>query len=158
MFGRRICVIETGRTIGRRVDAAGDGRAPGAVVFSNACRSAGILARTQPVYVRAPDLRDRSRCTIGRRVDAAEDGRAPDAVAVSNASIGARAFLPAPNRCMFGRLICVIETGRTIGRRVDAAGDGRAPERRCCFQRVDGSAAILRRTQPVYVRAPDLRD
>ncbi len=33
MFGRRICVIETGRKIGRRVDAAGDGRAPGPLLF-----------------------------------------------------------------------------------------------------------------------------
>jgi len=31
---------------------------PTAVAFSTACRSAGILARPQPVYVRWPDLRD----------------------------------------------------------------------------------------------------
>ncbi len=41
MFGPPICVIETGRKIGRRVDAAGDGRAPEAVAFSSAWRSAG---------------------------------------------------------------------------------------------------------------------
>jgi len=58
MFGRRVYVIETGLPIGRWVDAAGDGRAPGAIAFSTACRSAGILARTQPVYVRASGLRD----------------------------------------------------------------------------------------------------
>ena len=51
-------MIETGRTIGCRVDAAGDGRAPGAVAFSSACRSAGIFARPQPVNCRAQDLRD----------------------------------------------------------------------------------------------------
>jgi len=33
MFGHQICLIETGRTTGRRVDAAGDGRAPGAIAF-----------------------------------------------------------------------------------------------------------------------------
>jgi len=38
MLGRRVCVIETGRKIGRRVDAAGDGRAPDAIAFSIALR------------------------------------------------------------------------------------------------------------------------
>ncbi len=78
-------MIETGRTIGHRIDAAGDGRAPDAVAFSTACRSAGILARPQQVNLRAPGLRERNGCIIGRRVDAAGDGRAPDAVAFSTA-------------------------------------------------------------------------
>ena len=51
-------MIQAGRRVGRHVDAAEDGRAPGAVAFSSACRSAGILARPQPVYVRASGLRD----------------------------------------------------------------------------------------------------
>ncbi len=54
MFGRTICVIETGRKLGHRVDAAGDGRAPSAVAFSTACRSAAILRRTQPAKVQIP--------------------------------------------------------------------------------------------------------
>ncbi len=49
---------------------------------------------------------------------------------------GARAFLPAPSRCMFGGPICGIETGRRVGRHVDAAEDGRAPDRRCLLHRV----------------------
>jgi len=111
MFGRPIRVIETGRTIGHRVDAAGASRAPerrcffhrvqergdssphpagecsvvrfacpkpvvrsvvglmrpgtaallSAVAFSTACRSAGILARPQPVNVRSSDSRDQNR-------------------------------------------------------------------------------------------------
>ncbi len=60
MFGRRICVIETGGKLGHRVDAAEDGRAPSAVAFSTACGSAAILRRPQPVYVRSYDLRDRN--------------------------------------------------------------------------------------------------
>jgi len=49
-------MIETGRKIGHRVDAAGDGRAPDAVAFSTACRSAAILGRPQPVKDRATGL------------------------------------------------------------------------------------------------------
>jgi len=40
MFGRQICAIENGRAIGRRPDAAGDGRAPGAVASSAALAGA----------------------------------------------------------------------------------------------------------------------
>ncbi len=58
MFGRQICMIETGTTISHRVDAAGDGRAPDAIALSTACRSAAILRRTQPVNDRATGLRD----------------------------------------------------------------------------------------------------
>jgi len=58
MFGRQICLIETGTTISHRVDAAEDGRAPDAIEFSTACRSAAILRRTQPVNVRATGLCD----------------------------------------------------------------------------------------------------
>ncbi|HOK77207.1 MAG TPA: hypothetical protein PLW35_05725 [Verrucomicrobiota bacterium] len=58
-FGRRIRVIETWCTVGRRIGAAGDGRAPDRRwVFPTRCGSAGILARTQPVKVRATGLRD----------------------------------------------------------------------------------------------------
>ena len=61
MAGWRVCVIETGRKIGHRVDAAEDGRAPDRRwVFQRVCRSAGVLARTQPVHVRSSDLRDRN--------------------------------------------------------------------------------------------------
>jgi len=40
---------------------------------------------------------------------------------------------------MFGRPICLIETGLTISHPVDAAGDGCAPKRRCGFQRPAGA-------------------
>ncbi len=53
-------MVQAGRRVGRHVDTAEDGRAPDAVAFSTACRSAAILRRTQPVYVRWPDLRDRN--------------------------------------------------------------------------------------------------
>ncbi len=36
MPGHRICMIGTGRKIGCRIDAAGDGRAPGAIALPNA--------------------------------------------------------------------------------------------------------------------------
>ena len=52
----------------------------------------------------------------------------------------------------------MVETRRRIGCRVDAAEDGRAPDRRCLLQRFGRGAAILRRTQPVYVRWSDLGD
>ncbi|MDH7503650.1 MAG: hypothetical protein QHJ82_13185, partial [Verrucomicrobiota bacterium] len=58
---------------------------PGPLLFPAGCRSAGILARPQPVNVRAQDSCNRSSCKIGRLVDAAGDGRAPGAVATSNA-------------------------------------------------------------------------
>ena len=57
--GRRICMIETGRRVGRHVDAAEDGRAPDRRCFlERVGGSAGILARPQPVNVRAAHLRD----------------------------------------------------------------------------------------------------
>jgi len=45
-------VIETGRRIGCRVDAAGDGRAPGAVAFSNALEERGDLILAHAHFVR----------------------------------------------------------------------------------------------------------
>ncbi len=45
---------------------------------------------------------------------------------VPGALLGARPFLATPNRCMFGRQLYVIETGRTTGHRADAVEDSHA--------------------------------
>jgi len=86
MFGRRLCVNETGRKIGHRVDAAGDGRAPDRRWFFE--RAAGarrfFAAPSRSKIGRRICVNETGR-KIGRRVDAAGDGRAPGAIAFSNA-------------------------------------------------------------------------
>ncbi len=140
-------MIETGRPIGRRIIAAETAALPAPLLSPTLCGSAAILRRTpagecsgagfassKPVYHRS------SGC-CGRGRPRSRRGWVFQRVA------GARRFLAAPSRSMFGRRICMIETGRKIGGRIDAAEDGRAPEAIVSSQ--SGHAVELRmRKQP----------
>jgi hypothetical protein len=84
--------------VGRRIDAPGDGRAPGAIAHTAApgrprpsfstpffclpffChwkRNGDRHVNSEPIQIRLPDLPHRNRCNIGRRIDAPERGALP---------------------------------------------------------------------------------